>query len=83
MSDGGPAFPKPIGNNGANNWQDREVSSEEVGMSLRDYFAGQALKGMLAQPADAQNIACYDDTNNAARWAYNFAEAMLKARDTA
>ena len=42
--DGGPAFPKPIGNNGASHYEDREVSSEEVGMTLRDYFAAHAPK---------------------------------------
>jgi hypothetical protein len=46
-------------------------------MSLRDWFAGQALAGMLA---------CDDlttsDANALARWAYQYADAMIAARET-
>lgn len=68
---GGPAFPL-----------DPETNRlrEAQGMSLRDYFAGQALMAMLSQPANAQNIAAYDDTNTVARSAYGFADAMLHER---
>jgi hypothetical protein len=45
------------------------------GMTLRDYFAAKALQGLLAcAEADGTN----DDF---ARWAYKYADAMLKARD--
>jgi hypothetical protein len=46
----------------------------EEGMMLRDYFAGQALIGWLAdgKPSDAQE---------AAHQAYVFADAMLAARE--
>ena len=41
-NNGGPAFPRPIGNNGASEFVNREVSCEAEGMSLRDYFAAHA-----------------------------------------
>ena len=59
-NNGGPAFPS-----------DR---FGELGMSLRDYFAGQALAGMLANPelpTDAEYIA---------KWSYLNADAILAER---
>jgi len=43
------------------------------GMSLRDYFAGQAITGCL--PGDKTDIA-----DERAMWAYRMADAMLAAR---
>lgn len=44
------------------------------GMTLRDYFAAKAMQGMLA-------CAYADGTHEAfAKWAYEYADAMLKAR---
>lgn len=63
---GGPAFPNGPGSPQATN-----------GMSLRDYFAAQALTGMLAH-----NTA-FDNPDHAAEWAYQHADAMLKAREEA
>jgi len=46
------------------------------GMTLRDYFAGQALAGMCYK-AD-----WYDGEENVlARWAYDIADAMLAERE--
>jgi hypothetical protein len=45
------------------------------GMSLRDYFAGQALAGMLAC-TDTEDAT----PDGAAKWAYRYADAMLTAR---
>lgn len=68
---GGPAFPvhpemaERLG---------CENSLSDVGMTLRDYFAAKALQGLVAcSEADGTN----DDF---ARWAYKYADAMLKAR---
>lgn len=71
--DGGPAFPLivplkfkngvPVENN------------VYPGLSLRDWFAGQALAGFLAHPEDT----C--DPEKSATWAYTIADAMLAARD--
>lgn len=77
-NDGGPAFPS-----GDQNWKG------EPGMMLRDWLAGQALVGMLSRH---QHGLADPDTNQAprnaregmtfaARQAYGFADAMLKARE--
>lgn len=54
------------------------------GMTLRDYFAGQALTGMLASPhwdRQVDQSANPDDPwAHAARASYAFADALLKAR---
>ena len=64
MKDGGPAFPV------------QDMRGDEHGMSMRDYFAGQALAG-VCQRAD------WDDgeENVLARWAYDIADAMLAERE--
>lgn len=69
--DGGWAFPVP---NSAN-------LNYEEGMTLRDYFAGQALAGILANPnmfADSDLGDGKDEV--AARAAYIYAIQMLKQR---
>ena len=70
--DGGPAFP---GKDRINGW---DVS----GMSLRDYFAGQALNGLLACSERARNEP--EDHGLCVRFyvlaAYELADAMLKER---
>lgn len=60
--DGGPAFPHEV------------HSNYRGGMTLRDWFAGQALKGLLS---GGTNV--YEDTVCAAL-AYHHADAMLKER---
>lgn len=70
MNDGGPAFP-----------QDHSLSFS--GMSLRDYFAGQALIGILANTAE-KYVAVYGTgraQERVAGDAYLLADAMLAARD--
>ncbi len=65
--DGGPAFPMPR----FHTWQD-----EGPGMSLRDWFAGQALAGLCA------NRDYVDESYpSIAEYAYHHADAMLKARN--
>jgi hypothetical protein len=63
---GGPAF--PFWNPGTS--QD----GQQTGMTLRDYFAGKALAGMLASTPDE------DDPEKFACDAYLSADAMLKER---
>lgn len=70
--DGGPAFPRT-----ANDSDRRSDIYSEVGMSLRDYFAGMALMGSIAFPIPGQEKI----PENAAKWAYVYADAMLKARE--
>ncbi len=47
-------------------------------MTLLDYFAGQALVGVLSAHADTEMLLPEDD--EAARWAYDYAEAMIAER---
>lgn len=58
-NDGGQAFPRP----------------NVPGMTLLDWFAGQALAGLLANPE------CNRNYKQSAYAAYAFAEEMLEARD--
>jgi hypothetical protein len=48
---------------------------ELQGMTLRDYFAAKALQGILSDSYD------YSDRDRIATKAYEFADAMLKARE--
>lgn len=54
------------------------------GMSLRDYFAAVALNGMIANPVRYgyfDKLVDLDEANRAAERAYEFADAMLNARE--
>ena len=64
-NDGGPAFPVP---NDAN-------ANGQVGMSLLDWFAGQALSGLIASEALGKG-----DEIVISAMAYDIADAMLKER---
>lgn len=71
---GGPAFPVP---NDAN-------LNEQEGMTLRDYFAGQALTGAISACVEAAKAAqdvAEGDEKVIAAFAYEIADAMLAARD--
>lgn len=68
IEDGGPAFPCPIDADGG--WYNKEAN----GMSLRDWFAGQALVGTLAFP---QFQGSFSDN---AEDCYKWADAMIAAR---
>jgi hypothetical protein len=63
INDGGPAFPQ--GDDGS--WG--------TGMTLRDWFAGQALAGLLRDGIDVHGI------GDSAYLAYEMADAMLRARE--
>lgn len=78
--DGGPAFPIP-GHNYTNSGGTIMAINPRFGMSLRDYFAGQALAG--ARLDGASIIANGDQNSDAiahARAAYRYADAMIEAR---
>lgn len=76
IDDGGAAFPRTEQHaDGATYFYH--------GMSLRDWFAGQALAGMLAIPEhDNGNFHnnCGEAFIGPARYAYRMADAMLAAR---
>jgi hypothetical protein len=51
------------------------------GMTLRDYFAGQALSGGLEQGVENDmNLGWWHQPSKVAQRAYAIADAMLKAR---
>ena len=68
---GGPAFPCDNIYTGNGNFHNAE------GMTLRDYFAAKAMQGFAADPQAAWK----GGVTGMARCAYEWAEAMLKARE--
>lgn len=70
--DGGPAFPNPkVWDDDKKEYGDCWTSS---GMSLRDYFAGQAVIGVIShRDWEGDIVFCAED-------AYRIADEMLKAR---
>lgn len=70
IDDGGPAFP----------WEDMKDTNGEpratAGMSLRDWFAGQALSGIMS---NSGSFASMSDSQ-VAETSYSAADAMLSAR---
>ena len=81
INDGGPAFPVPI----ASSQPGELVSACELGaggMSLRDWFAGQALQQFVGE-RDHQVWAHQrfeEARHTIAKAAYNIADAMIAAR---
>jgi len=63
---GGPAFPSP-------RWEG--WGSPQEGMTLRDYFAAEAMQSLLLD-----GNYDFSDRNLIAQKAYAFADAMLEAR---
>ena len=52
--------------------------TNQTGMDLRDYFAAKAMQGNIA----ACPTGDYLDIGLCAKWAYDMADAMMKARGT-
>ena len=80
MSDiktGGFAFPCPA--------DDKSGWSAEYGMSLRDYFASQAIGGMLASQYVSEHAGLYKTdagmVEGLALRSYQIADAMIAARE--
>ena len=74
INDGGPAFPRPAtkGSSGS------IIRESQNGMTLRDYFAGQALAGFRPNYTTSK----FKLTEiSVAVYAYKFADAMLAARE--
>lgn len=65
LYNGGPAFPTSTAGLG-------------TGLNMRDWFAGMALQGILANPSDIQSDRIWDYL---AEISYNYADAMLKERE--
>lgn len=68
VNDGGPAHPTYTG---SPDWHHQ-------GMTLRDYFAGQALQGMMANQSLVDNFSSHPSM---AKEAFVLADAMLATRE--
>lgn len=76
--DGGPAFPSVVRRS------DGSLVSQHDGMSMRDWFAGQALIGCLAYSHYNESWGDYHNNGShadLARKCYAQADAMLAARE--
>lgn len=89
--DGGPAFPRPAYEIESATRDTVIWGSGQSGMSLRDWFAGKALAGIMAAEADADGGGAFRITDHKeikfstfverfASAAYMLADAMLEAR---
>ncbi len=84
QNDGGPAFPRQArAEQKFSGHAYTEYVSAHDGMSLRDWFAGQALAGMGCwMPNSGTGVLQHPETLWArSSWAYAQADAMLKARE--
>lgn len=70
IKDGGPAFPLDV--------HPSNVDLVVSGMSIRDWFAGQAIAGIYAHTTSEERG--YLDPEKAVVFAYEVADAMLKQR---
>jgi hypothetical protein len=79
-NNGGPAFPHGALPSGKTpdglEWKD---VPPQGGMSLRDWFAGMALQGILSNAWIAERFGAAEATR--AKDAYAFADAMLEERN--
>nr|DAH75522.1 MAG TPA: hypothetical protein [Caudoviricetes sp.] len=77
IKDGGPAFPSA----------GDELYNREFGMTLRDWFAGQALAGLLSDDGTILRMrsAAEADGQDLAKWmasgAFELATAMIAERE--
>lgn len=69
INDGGPAYPM--------GYHPESISADHSGMTLRDYFAGQAMAAIIT------SVYCTPETiyTEVSSRAYAQADAMLKARE--
>jgi hypothetical protein len=67
-----PAF--PLHNHGV-----QTLGLHVTGMTLRDYFAAKAMQSLIT--ASVTEPGCVGSTDNISEYAYQFADAMLKARE--
>lgn len=77
-NDGGPAYPSVSKTGIGGDHNEITFYDGQVGMSLLDYFAGQALAGIEASETEGH---CYATREAAANAAYDQAEAMITERE--
>lgn len=74
------AFPRPGFDGRSEEVEGNYRNKPQDGMSLRDYFAAKALQGMLSAECD-DKMCAWSNPDKAAEWSYQFADAMLVARE--
>jgi hypothetical protein len=74
---GGPAFPVSLTNEQETRWDSAGLGCAN-GMTLRDYFAAKAMQAAITGCATRSEVGLYSDW---AGFAYEMADAMLKARE--
>jgi len=67
--DGGLAFPRP---------SNKEIKELQDGMTLLDWFAGQAMNGVLSNSSYQEQDILNDELS---QWAYRMAFAMLRSKE--
>lgn len=72
---GGPAFPGPSFS------QSGHPNGHSMGMSLRDWFAGQALAGIMSNCDSTGMNGWLGAQDGVADFAFSVADAMLEARN--
>ena len=83
-NDGGAAYPRRLPDGPIDLDRVLDVIEDYKGMTLRDYFAGQAISRCIAEvireprPAQESNLSTTEWT---ASMAYEFADAMIAERD--
>jgi hypothetical protein len=77
ISDGGPAFPQVLSGNPILIMDGSTITLAGSGMSLRDWFAGQALNGLMSDSEARSDLR----PREVAIDCYNMADAMLVARE--
>jgi hypothetical protein len=75
---GGPAFPTVTSREAYTGEHFRTIHDSENGMSLRDYYAGQALAGFVME--FFRNSAAWTGYGDFAESCYHLADAMLAER---
>lgn len=76
INDGGPAFPMPSGPEPRVN----ATTHYNEGMTLRDYFAAQAMQPIVLAAIQVAGPESNVDFAAISKAAYRMADAMLKAR---
>ena len=77
--DGGPAFPaQPL-----LTYPPGVTVTPQSGMTLRDYFAAKAMQALTMRqgPGGFDFLTFPDDPVRFGKWAYDIADALLKARE--
>jgi hypothetical protein len=84
VKDGGPAFPTISTDKMWTSDGDHVLPdvSSSGGLTIRDWFAGKALQGMLADSENSYSCTAEEThwTQAVARVAYQMADAMIQAR---